>query len=224
ERFIPDPFAGTGRLYQTGDLGRWLEDGSIEFLGRKDHQVKIRGFRVEPGEVEATLREHSAVEDGIVLVEERQGEKELLAYVSLQEKEGNGMEEITNFLKKRLPSYMHPSRLIMVEEIPLTPNGKVDRLALTREEDDSKGTSIDHHPMNEVEESLFTIWKNILGRDNFDTEDHFFEVGGNSLLLMAVYDEVVSTLRCELDIADLFANPSIGLLAEFIEETKQFEE
>ncbi len=220
ERFIPDSFAGTGRLYQTGDLGRWLEDGSIEFLGRKDQQVKIRGFRVEPGEVEATLLEHSAVEDGIVLVEERQGEKELHAYVSLQEKGENGMEEISNFLKKRLPSYMHPSRLIMVEEIPLTPNGKVDRLALAREEDDSKGTMIDHHPMNEVEETLFTIWKNVLGRDNFDTEDHFFEVGGNSLLLMAVYDEVVSTLRCELDIADLFANPSIGLLAEFIEETK----
>jgi len=190
ERFIPNPFsAGPGeRLYRTGDLARWLPDGNLEFLGRLDHQVKVRGFRIELGEIEAVLALHPAVREAVVtLREEVSGNKRLVAYVVVDAASSPTTSELRQFLQAKLPDHMVPAVFVMLEALPLLPNGKVDRRALpapegARPELEAKFVA----PRNPVEEQLARIWSKTLGVDRVGMNDNFFELGGDSILSIQI--------------------------------------
>ena len=185
ERFLPDPFSSTpgARLYRTGDLARYLPGGNIEFLGRVDEQVKVRGVRIEPGEVEAALREHGTVAEAVVMAREDEvGEKRLVAYVVGRDGEAVvSSSELRRHLQERLPEYLVPTVFVALAEIPLTANGKIDRRRLPapaaagREEEYAE-------PRTPVEELLAGVWAEVLRVERVGVRDDFFELGGHSLL------------------------------------------
>jgi len=221
EKFIPNPFSlrGSERLYRTGDLVRYQAGGAIEFVGRIDQQVKIRGFRIEPGEIESVLRQHPTVRESIVLVEENQGEKRLVAYAVAEE--GVDKEELRQSLKERLPAYMIPARLVMVSELPLTENGKVDRLKLleyaaTVEDEAQENGYVE--PRNELERTIASIWREMLGAERVGVYDNIFDLGGHSLLLMQVHARMRKRLpeHTSVKVTDLFLYPTIDSLVEFM--------
>jgi amino acid adenylation domain-containing protein len=191
ERFIPNPFSSKpeARLYQTGDLGRYLPDGNIEFLGRIDSQVKIRGFRIELGEIEAVLSQHPAVEETIVIAtEDIPGDKLLVAYIvpspECQVLRGTSdsalMSDLSQFLKQKLPAYMLPRAYVVLESLPLTPNGKVDRRGLRAPDTLTLDMKEDYvAPRTSVEEVLVEIWAKVLGKEQLGVHDNFFELGGS---------------------------------------------
>jgi amino acid adenylation domain-containing protein len=188
ESFIPDPFGGSagGRMYRTGDLFRWSADGSLEFLGRADHQVKIRGFRIELGEIEAALQQRAEVEHAVVLaLEDGSGEKRLTAYVVAR---GRQQEEsaktLREYLKGKLPEYMVPSAFVLLDHLPLTTNGKLDRKALPAPE---RGRESGHlPPRTPLEAELCRIWADVLKLDSVGIDDNFFELGGDSILSIRI--------------------------------------
>jgi amino acid adenylation domain-containing protein len=194
EKFIPDPFSSeaSARVYRTGDLARYHADGNIEFLGRIDHQVKFRGFRIELGEIEALLRTHPAVLDSVMLVrEDTPGQKRLVAYVTRQAGENESPLDLpgtlTAFLQPKLPDYMVPSVVVVLETLPRTPNGKVDRKALPTPSAEAKAASHDFvAPRNDKEKALADIWLQVLGLKEVSVLDNFFELGGDSLLSFRV--------------------------------------
>ena len=233
ERFVPDAFGGEmgGRLYRTGDMGRWLADGTIEFVGRNDDQVKIRGYRIELGEIEARLAEHAGVSEAVVIArEDVGGEKRLVAYYTCVrekgkdkekeevEKAGLGAEELRAHLAGKLPEYMVPAAYVWLEKLPLTPNGKVDRKALPVPE----GTAYAMHgyeaPQGEIEILLAGIWAEVLKVERVGRQDNFFTLGGHSLLVMRVVSRVRSNLGVGLSIAHLFKKPTVAELAEIVEK------
>ncbi|MBC8229643.1 non-ribosomal peptide synthetase [bacterium] len=223
EKFIPNPFSnepGTC-LYKTGDLVRYLPDGNIEFLGRMDHQVKIRGFRVELGEIEVVLSRHPAVQEAVVLAREHgPGDKRLVAYVVPNQKQVPITRELRRFLKENLPDYMLPSAFVMLEKMPLTPNGKVDRSALPAP-DTSRSVEEDYiAPRTPTEELLAAIWAEVLGLEQVGIRDNFFELGGNSLLATQVISRVYETFQMKLPLTSLFEKPTVGNLAESIETVR----
>ena len=175
ERFVADPLA-TGRLYRTGDRVRWLGDGQVEFLGRVDRQVKVRGYRVEPGEVEGVLRRHPEVRQSAVLPHGPEGERRLVAYAA-----GSGLtaEVLRAFLRERLPEYLVPSEYVLLAELPLTANGKVDRQALPAPEAVAAGLSGYVAPRTEVEARLAVLWQEVLRRERVGVRDNFFDAGGS---------------------------------------------
>ena len=179
EAFIPNPFA-EGRLYKTGDLARWLEDGNIEYLGRIDEQVKIRGFRIELGEIESVLREHPSVEDALVHPFGEEGERRLCAYIV-----GDfDPMELRRHLAERLPDYMVPAAFMAIEAVPLTPSGKVDRKALPHPE--ITAVAVYTAPRTETEKTLCAIFSEVLGIERVGIHDNFFEAGGDSILALQV--------------------------------------
>ncbi len=167
ERFVPNPFGQTGgeRLYRTGDLARYLPDGSIEFIGRADTQVKIRGFRIELGEIEAAIKQHEAVRDAVVVVrQDGEGEKRLVAYVVLRSPNAGSSEPIREFLRVRLPDYMIPSSFVMLENLPLTANGKINYQALPTASDSNRRDEAGYvGGRDDVERKLIKIWEELLG-------------------------------------------------------------
>ena len=185
ERFIPNPFGAAGsRLYRTGDVGRYLPDGELEYLGRADAQVKIRGFRIELGEVEAALHAHDRVRQVSVLVKEDSlGDKRLVAYVVAHDGQDRlSVDELRGFLMKRLPDYMVPATFVMLDQMPLNSNGKTDRHALLAMEVDSVVTrQVLVHPRTEEEEILAGIWADVLGVEEVGIDDNFFSLGGDSM-------------------------------------------
>ena len=214
EKFIPNPFStepGT-RLYKTGDMARYLPDGNIRFLGRRDEQVKIRGFRIEPGEIETTLKKHADVLDtAVVTGEDRRGDQSLVAYVSTRCL--ITAEELRSFVRQRLPDYMVPSAITILDELPLLANGKLDRGALrltARRQAERVGERIG--PRNLLESQLARIWEELLHVEP-DVRDNFFEVGGHSLLLVPLLARVEQVTGKRLDLADIFRAPSIESLA-----------
>ncbi|MBI5100065.1 MAG: amino acid adenylation domain-containing protein [Nitrospirae bacterium] len=217
EKFIPDPFDKRpgARLYKTGDLGRFLSDGTIEFLGRIDHQVKVRGFRIEPGEIEAVLAKHPAVRETVVLAREDQpGEKRLVAYVVFHFEPAPTTSELRRFLGDKLPDYMIPSVFIPLEVMPLTANGKVDRRALpipgrTR----PLLEKIYVPPRTAVEQELAAIWAEVLGLEQVGIHDNFFELGGDSLLATQVMSRLRNAFYVEISLRRLFETPTIAGLA-----------
>jgi amino acid adenylation domain-containing protein/non-ribosomal peptide synthase protein (TIGR01720 family) len=189
EQFVPNPFskAGAERLYRTGDRVRYLEDGNLEFLGRVDSQLKIRGYRVELGEIEAALSEHPAIEQAVVLAQAGEsGDKRLTAYVAPQaNSEDVDVNDLRSYLKEMVPDYMVPTAFLVLKEMPLTPNGKVDRKALPRLEivaDQQKYAG----PRNTAEEILCGIWSELLRVERVGVEDNFFHLGGDSILSIQV--------------------------------------
>ncbi|MFN6569386.1 amino acid adenylation domain-containing protein, partial [Dendronalium sp. ChiSLP03b] len=228
--FVPNPFPDSRKklpesnkdlIYKTGDLGRWLPDGNIEFLGRIDNQVKIRGFRVELEEIEALLRQHPAVRETIVIVREETGDKRLVAYVVTQPDQylqEDLVSELRNLLKQRLPQHMIPSAFVLLESFPLAPSGKVDRRALPAPDLtqlQSEGDFI--APSTPVEEMLAGIWAEVLGIEKIGIHDNFFELGGHSLLATRVISKLRQVFQIELPLRSLFENPTVGQLAQEIE-------
>ncbi|MED1599484.1 MULTISPECIES: non-ribosomal peptide synthetase [Bacillus] len=215
ERFIPHPFSSDpgARLYRTGDLARYLPDGNLDYLGRIDHQVKIRGFRIELGEIESALNAHASVKEAVVIVREDQpGDKRLVAYVV-----GDGnVGEWRDYLKAELPSHMVPSGFVMMEVIPLTANGKVDREALpVPEEREIESECV--APRNGKEETLATIWKQVLGIKKVGIHDNFFEIGGDSILSIQIISQA-SQLGLKLTPKQMFECPTIAELAQVVKE------
>ena len=221
QRFVPDPFdGGESRLYRTGDLARRLENGDLEYLGRIDDQVKIRGFRIELGEIETVLASHPAVSDAIVLAREDAGlEKRLVAYVVASSEPGGLIEQLKAHLRSKLPEYMVPAHYVLLEQFPLTPNGKTDRKALPAPD---YGRREDHKPYlaprTPTEQTLADIWADILGAARVSVDDNFFELGGDSILTI----QVIARCRqagLEFTPRDLARHPSIALLSEVITAT-----
>jgi len=240
ERFVPNPFSARGgkRLYRTGDVGRYREDGNIEYIGRKDEQVKIRGYRIELGEIEARLKEHGLVKEAVVVAreagEDGGGEKRLVAYVVMVKtkkgEEENSIAEggrsggkleaaelsttLRTYLAKWLPEYMVPTAIVSLERIPLTANGKVDRKALPAPEGEAYAQGSYEPPQGEMEEILANLWQELLGVERVGRLDNFFELGGHSLLGVRMLSYLFSNLNVQIDISTLFNYPQLALFAK----------
>ncbi|WOB66747.1 non-ribosomal peptide synthetase [Microcystis aeruginosa] len=230
ERFISSPFEKDevipptplnkggnepSKLYKTGDLGRYLPDGNIEYLGRIDNQVKIRGFRIELGEIESLLNQNEAVQSSCVIVrEDNLGDKRLVAYVVPQPEINLTINEIRQFLRAKLPDYMVPTAFVLLDTFPLTPNGKIDRRALPVPDLQSQGEYI--APRNPIEEKMAQIWAEVLKLKRVSIEDNFFELGGHSLLATQVISRLQETFEIVVPLRYLFESPTIAQLSAVI--------
>jgi amino acid adenylation domain-containing protein/non-ribosomal peptide synthase protein (TIGR01720 family) len=223
ERFLPDPFfggEGGERLYRTGDLARFDGTGQVEFLGRIDAQVKIRGFRIEPGEIEAALSTHPAVEAAAVVVRRDLGDdRRLVAYLAARAgQEPPGGPTLRAFLGERLPAYMVPAAFVPLAALPLTPNGKVDRPALLRLARLESGNEEAYvAPRTPAEELLAAIWEEVLARERVGIEDDFFSLGGHSLLATRVISRVSWAFGVDLPLRSLFETPTVATFARQVE-------
>ena len=233
--FVENPFPNTAKplpgidkdlMYKTGDLGRWLPDGTIEFLGRIDRQVKIRGFRIELGEIEAVLERHPAVRETAVIVrEDNPGNKRLVAYIaaykdSFSEFQSSSLaDELCGDLKQKLPEYMVPSAFVLLEALPLLPNGKIDRRSLPAPE--KSAISAVRSP---VEEMVAGIWSEVLGVEGIGSEDNFFELGGHSLLATQAIARLREAFKIELPLRVLFESPTVASLSDRISQISSSEQ
>jgi amino acid adenylation domain-containing protein len=221
ERFLPDPFAAvTGsRMYRVGDLTRYRPDGSLEFLGRVDHQVKVRGFRVELGEIEDRLAGIPGVSRAVVVArEDRPGDRRLVAYAVPQPGAAPPVwSEVRLELARSLPEYMLPSALVLLEALPLTQSGKVDRRALRAPERQGMEDDLYQPPRTPVEGVLAGIWSEVLGLERVGARDNFFALGGHSLLATRVLSRLRGAFQVELPLRDLFEEPTIAGLSKRIE-------
>jgi amino acid adenylation domain-containing protein len=223
ERFIADPFSADSRVYRTGDLVRFREDGAIEFLGRIDHQVKLRGFRIELGEIESVLIKHPHVEQAIaVLRETKQRGQHLVAYITPAVGCEVDMAEIRECLKANLPDYMVPSAFMVLDAIPLTPNGKLDRKALPMPEYAAETEYV--APRDDTEKQLVDIWQVVLQQEKVGIHDDFFVLGGHSLLAMQLVSRIRDQLGFDLPVRRLFECPTIAGLAPDIADSVRGEE
>jgi amino acid adenylation domain-containing protein/thioester reductase-like protein len=247
ERFIPDPFSSNpnARLYKTGDLARYLPNGNIQFIGRVDHQVKIRGYRIELGDIETALSEYPGVKEAAVVVrEDVSSEKRLVAYItskssctaigqmlkpcathtnsSVQSKvPGVLTPQIRLFLKEKLPEYMVPSAFVLMEAMPLTPNGKIDRRALPApSQERPELTEVFVLPRNPIEEQLANLWSQVLDIRPIGIHDNFFDLGGQSLLVAKMVSQVEETFQLELPLSCVFETPTIAGIAQSIENAQ----
>ncbi|HEV2800537.1 MAG TPA: non-ribosomal peptide synthetase, partial [Pyrinomonadaceae bacterium] len=221
ERFLPDPFgAAGGRLYRTGDRARFLSDGTIEYLGRVDYQVKVRGFRIELGEVEAALAAHPQVNEAVVVArEDETGDKRLVAYLVLEGADAHVAEvnEWRAFLRERLPEYMIPAAFVVLDKLPLSPNGKVDRRALPIPDQARPVLRQEYvRARNGVEQQLVDIWVEVLRVERIGVHDDFFELGGDSLIATRLVSRVRRSLDVEVPLATLFKHTTVASLAEYI--------
>ncbi|MFJ2709597.1 amino acid adenylation domain-containing protein [Pseudomonas sp. NPDC087346] len=211
EYFVDDPFSNDpqARLYRTGDLARWLADGNIEYLGRNDDQIKLRGVRIEPGEIEAVLGSHSAVQDAVVLVREGR----LLAWFT--ERSAVDIEDLRSHLQAHLPDALVPAAYVLLESLPLTANGKIDRKALP-EPDQSAWLSREYQaPQGVVESALAQIWADVLKVEQVGRHDHFFELGGHSLLAVSLIERM-RQIGLNADVRVLFNQPTLAALASAV--------
>jgi amino acid adenylation domain-containing protein/FkbM family methyltransferase len=221
ERFVPDPFSREpgARLYKSGDLVRYLREGQIEFIGRNDFQVKLRGFRIELGEIEALLGEHPSVREAVAVVrEDTPGQKRLVAYVVADAQAESAGAELRSFLKERLPDYMVPSAFVMLDRLPLTQNGKVDRRALPAPDParrDAEDISI--APRTPIEEVLADIFAVVIGIERAGATDNFFDLGGHSLLATLVMSRIRDAFQVELPLRSIFEEPTVAGLARLVE-------
>ncbi|EZP02702.1 pyoverdine non-ribosomal peptide synthetase PvdD, partial [Pseudomonas aeruginosa] len=219
-RFVPNPFPGGAgeRLYRTGDLARFQVDGNIEYIGRIDHQVKVRGFRIELGEIEAALAGLAGVRDAVVLAHDGVGGTQLVGYVVADSAEDAERlrESLRESLKRHLPDYMVPAHLMLLERMPLTVNGKLDRQALPQP-DASLSQQAYRAPGSELEQRIAAIWAEILGVERVGLDDNFFELGGHSLLLLMLKERIGDTCQATLSISQLMTHASVAEQAACIE-------
>lgn len=223
ERFIAHPFNGEpgARLYKTGDMARYLPDGNIEFVGRRDHQVKLHGFRIELGEIETLLERHPSVQHAVVLLqEERPGDKRLVAYVSPISGRQITQSELHLFIRHHLPDYLVPAAVVVLTALPLTTSGKVDRSALPMPENTSGVTPSFVAPQGTLEIQLTKIWEHVLGRSPIGITDNFFDVGGNSLLVIRAISQIRKVVKIEVPVAVFFHNPTVKQLADFFRQQR----
>ncbi len=220
ERFIPDPSGVSpgARLYRSGDLGRFLPNGDVEYLGRLDHQVKIRGFRIEPGEIEAALSALPGARQAVVMVrEDRPGDRRLVAYVA-----GDATAPaLRDALRDQLPDYMIPAAIVVLETLPLTSNGKVDRKALSSREAAPESPGAERDPLaaprSPVEQVLAGLWAEVLGLEEVGADAHFFDLGGHSLLAAQVVSRLRDAFGVEVPLRDFFEAPRLSEVAARIE-------
>jgi amino acid adenylation domain-containing protein len=229
EKFIPNPFPGSAKLYKTGDLARYQPNGNIEFLGRIDNQVKIRGFRLELGEIEAALIQYPGLREVVVIDsyarakgdrEDRLGDKRLVAYfVSEQSTNLPTEQELRAFLRSKLPDYMIPSAFVRVDNLPLTLNGKVDRRALPVPEYQRQDAASEPiAPRDDIEVQLTAIWQRLLDVQNISIQDNFFELGGHSLIAVRLFAEIEQVWGQNLPLATLFQQQTIEKLASVLRQ------
>ena len=225
EKFIPDPFSSDPgkRMYRTGDLARYLPDGNIQYLGRGDYQVKVRGFRIELGEIEAALAQHRSVVQALVTVDESSlGEKRLAAYVVVQPGCAPTAIELRTFLKDKLPEHMVPAFFVMLDSLPLSSNGKVDRRALPPLVETQPGPDrVFAGSRTPTEEILVDIWSQVLGVERVSIYDDFFDLGGHSLLATQVVSRIRETFQVEMPLRRLFETPTVAGLAEGLELSRR---
>jgi hypothetical protein len=213
QKFINNPFRTGERMYRTGDLGRWLPNGDIEFIGRADNQVKVRGNRIELGEIESVLQTHSDIDSAVVIARDtKQSEKELVAYMVANRK--LDLKEIRACLARSLPAFMLPDHYVQLGELPLSPNGKIDRDKLP----DPEGRALEADtgyiaPRNETEEKLALIWQEVLNRKRIGMQDNFFESGGNSLKALQVVARINTVFLVHINIKNIFRDPTIENIA-----------
>ena len=225
ERFVADPYAGQAgaRMYKTGDIGRWLADGKLEFVGRNDDQVKIRGFRIELGEIAARLQEHPAVEEAAVIArEDTAGEKRLVAYYRSASQHvfpdpESLLSDVRLFLRERLPEYMVPAAYVRLESLPLTPNGKLDRKALPAPQGNAYAVRRYEPPQGDLETALAAIWAEMLKLERVGRHDDFFALGGQSLLALRVLFRVNDCFQTELSVSTLL---EYSVLMEFAQKLR----
>jgi amino acid adenylation domain-containing protein len=214
DQFVPDPFSRRPgqRMYRTGDVARLRHDGAFEYLGRRDHQVKLRGLRVEPGEIEAALREQPGVQDCLVLCREDQpGDKRLVAYVVAKDGEAPSMTSLRKSLSGRLPEFMIPSSFIPLPRFPVTPNGKIDRGALPRPQDcQPDALPSRRKPQTDLERRLARIWADLLGRPEVDLDENFFALGGHSILMLQIVSRIEDEFGARIPVQSFFDGPTVG--------------
>jgi hypothetical protein len=206
ERYLPNPYGEPGeRMYCSGDLARWMQNGNLEFFGRADHQIKIRSFRVELGEIEVALLQHDGVRNCAVLMKTGASGKRLVAYVSGEA----SADELKSYLKTKLPEYMVPGVYVMLPELPLSTNGKVDRRALP-DPAPFKGQSVQDgalETITAIEELLVDIWTQILGATQIGVRDNFYDLGGESLLALRIVSRINKYFQTELSVRTLLEHP-----------------
>ncbi len=215
ERFLDDPFYPGERMYQTGDIVRWTEEGLVEWLGRSDGQVKVRGYRIEPGEIEAAIRRIDGIREAAVTARTEHGETALYAYI-----EGRESDDVRAELATRLPAYMMPAQFIEMSEWPVTPSGKLDRRALP-----APGGAADRQaytaPRNVTEMKLCALWEEVLKNGPVGIRDHFFERGGHSLKATALVSRIAKEFGVQVPLQDIFARPTVEELASVIQDLEE---
>jgi amino acid adenylation domain-containing protein len=219
-RFIANPFGSAGsRMYRSGDLVRWVTDGNLEFLGRTDHQIKLRGFRIELGEIEAHLCEHPAIAQAAVLVQENSnGDKRLIAYVVAIPQSHTSPSDLSGVLRsdlsEHLPDYMVPVAFVCLDQLPLTPSGKLDRKALPGVDEQSFARRPYESPQGEIEETVASVWENLLGIQKVSRHDNFFELGGHSLLAVRLLGRLQGEFGVRIELSTLFDYPDLASFAK----------
>lgn len=220
EHFLPNPFFKGHTMYKTGDIGRWLPDGNIEYLGRKDNQVKIRGHRIELGEIERALLSHADIKESAVVVRTNsRKENEIAAFIVAAR--DLTVPELREYLRAKLPQFMVPENYIQLPALPLSKNGKIDKGMLRNFRYSNLGTGSEFSvPTTEVEKSLIQIWKRTLEREEIGVHDNFFDLGGNSLKLLKVVEQINKDLGTDLPVVKLFQFPTVTTLAKFMSADK----
>jgi amino acid adenylation domain-containing protein/non-ribosomal peptide synthase protein (TIGR01720 family) len=223
ERFVPNPFSTVpgARLYRSGDRARYLATGDIEYLGRIDQQVKVRGYRIELGEIEAVLSQHPTVRQAVLMVREDQpGNKRLACYIVAEQGARPDIKELRRFLRNKLPDHMIPTAFMMLESLPLNSHGKVERGALPVPDALLELDGPYVLPRTEAEHNIAEVWQEVLQLKSVGIFDNFFDVGGHSLLMVQVHDQLRERFKFEISLVDLFEYPSISSLAEHLSRQK----
>ncbi len=222
QKFINNPFAEGEKLYKTGDLGKWLANGAIEYAGRNDDQVKVRGFRIELGEIETVIKQHEAIEDAVVVVKEDSlGIKETVAFFVLTPDSVSDTDDIKEFLEDKLPEYMIPSHFISLKEFPLTLNGKIDKKKLLQNKSLTENFSRNYlAPRDEVESKLAALWEEVLEVDQVGVLDDFFKIGGHSLKATYLITRIKTEFNAKLDLISIFNNATLEAMAGEIKKAQ----
>jgi len=219
ERFVPNPFTRLkgDRLYRTGDVARHRPDGELEYLRRLDYQVKIRGFRIELGEIESQLVEHSGIRDAVVMVRGPGDDRQLVAYIVPAHEPAPKINEVRSYLRERLPEYMVPSWILTLEQMPRTPNGKVDRNALPVPQSLRPDLEVEYVPaQTEVERSIAEICQQVIQVEKVGIYDSFFELGAHSILLLQIHGKLEEAFNVDIPMTDMFQYPTINALAKYL--------
>jgi amino acid adenylation domain-containing protein len=223
QSFLPNPFSTVPgeRIYRTGDLARYLPDGNIEFLARIDNQIKLSGHRVEPGEIEEIIRSHAAAKQAVVVADEENGIKRLVAYVVPRAGQSVNAFDLKRHIRQKLPETMVPGAIVEIQELPLTASGKIDRKRLPKVAAMKLGgaetAENDKEPRTEIERYIAQIWHEQLQLPNIGVDDNFFDLGGHSLLLLTIHEKLSARFNDQVTVIDLFTYPTIATLAGYLE-------
>jgi acyl carrier protein len=224
ERFLPHPFSKEPgwRVYRTGDVGRYLPNGDIEYQGRSDRQVKIRGFRIELGEIEAVLTEHEEIREALMVArDEEAASRQLIAYLVMEPGKAANIESVHRLAKERLPAHMVPAFFVVLDKFPLTANRKIDHRALPAPPKSRPALAEAFiAARTETEKKLAAMWGDVLGRDEIGIYDNFFDLGGHSLLATQIMSRVSDAFKINLPLRCFFDKPTVAGLAEFIGQAK----